>query len=624
MEIWTYNQYTDQRETIKVDDANVTIGRDESNDVILRSGFISRRHGRIFKDQGGYFFECLGLNGATVANERVDYKQRQKIEYGDEIRLGEFSLYMMEPSIRRLDVAERAASPRKRLIELEQKMHAELLDRLNLRVTGQLGSSDAKHVALIKRHLGDIIKAHREEVDESMSNHLVREFLWRIVVTELTRRATGKLMYSYGFEDSDLLETKHEETISRMVGDVVGSYPLRLRPHTLKEDVGIVEADWDHQMDKLAPTIISELRDYIVRRMLSKEIEDVVLGYGPLQDLLEMPNVNEIMVVGHDRIYIEKDGSIQNTGRSFFCDEIVQSIIERIITPIGRRIDRSTPLVDARLPDGSRVNAIINPLSLSGPILTIRKFARIPFTIDDLVERGTLTDSTGGFLKACVLGRKNMIISGGTASGKTTTLNVLSNFIQPSERIVTIEDSAELQLPQEHLVRLETRPPNIENRGAYTIRDLVKNALRMRPDRLIVGECRGPEALDMLQAMNTGHDGSLTTIHANNPQDMVMRLETMVLMAIEMPVRAIREQIVAALDVIVQMVRLVNGQRRITHITEICGIDPDTGSIITENIFTCRQIAEGSQEGELRHTGYIPTFAESLIDKGFLSVEVFT
>jgi pilus assembly protein CpaF len=332
------------------------------------------------------------------------------------------------------------------------------------------------------------------------------------------------------------------------------------------------------------------------------------------------------MVVGRDRIYIEKDGVVQNSGRSFFSDEIVQSIIERIITPVGRRIDRSTPLVDARLSDGSRVNAIINPLSLSGPVLTIRKFARIPFTIDDLIERETLTEATAGFLKACVVGRKNLIISGGTASGKTTTLNVLSNFIPSAERIVTIEDSAELQLPQEHIVRLETRPANIEGRGAYTIRDLVKNALRMRPDRLIVGECRGPEALDMLQAMNTGHDGSLTTIHANNPQDMLMRLETMVLMAVEMPVRAIREQMVAALDVIVQMARLADGRRRVTHVTEICGIDPETQRVITEDIFTLRGSGERIEpgEGRLRHTGYIPLFSGMLIDKGFLSVEVFT
>jgi len=625
MEIWINNHYSDQREVVRVGDASVTIGRDEGNDVALRSPFVSRTHARIFKEGGSYFFECLGGNGATLANQAVACRQRRKIDYGDEIRIGEFSLYMMEPATRRVRGAAPAVSPRKRVVELEQKLHAELLERLNLRVTGQLGSADAQHVALIKRHLAEIIAARAGEVDAEMGEHLLGEFLWRGVVTELARRATGKLMYSYGFEGSDLLEGRHEQALSAIVSDVIAAFPLRLRPHTLKEDVATVEAAWGEQLRKASQRVTSELGQYVVRRMLSKEIEDVVLGYGPLQDLLEMPNVNEVMVVGHDRIYIEKEGVLQNSGRSFFSDEIVQSIIERIITPVGRRIDRSTPLVDARLPDGSRVNAVISPLSLSGPVLTIRKFARIPFTIDDLVERGTLSQPTAGFLQACVLGRKNIIISGGTGSGKTTTLNVLSNFIPAAERIVTIEDSAELQLPQEHLVRLETRPANIEGRGAYAIRDLVRNALRMRPDRLIVGECRGPEALDMLQAMNTGHDGSLTTIHANNPQDMLMRLETMVLMAVEMPVRAIREQVTAALDLVVQMTRMGDGSRRITHISEIVGIEPDSGVVIIEDIFTLPR--GGRQAGGpscLRHTGYVPRFADELIAEGFLDVGVFT
>jgi pilus assembly protein CpaF len=625
VEVWVYNQYSDQREVVKVSDDNITIGRDEGNSVTLRSPFVSRRHARVFWEGGNFFLESLGMNETTVANRVVPYKQRSKIDYGDEIRIGEYSLYLMEPTARRITVADRAVSPRRRVVDLEQRMHAELLERLNLRVTGQTGVADAKLVALIKHHLAEIIDKHFDEVDRPMVDHLVRDFLWRGVLTELARRATGKLMYGYGFEGTDVLDQKHEEAVARLIGDVVSFFPLRLRPHTLKDDITSIENDWDAQMERIGARIGPELRDYVCRRMLSKEIEDVVLGYGPLQDLLGMPNINEIMVVGKDRIYIEKDGAIQNTGRSFFSQEIVLSIIERIITPIGRRIDRSTPLVDARLPDGSRVNAIINPLSLSGPTLTIRKFARIPFTIDDLMERGTLTEASAGFLRATVIGRKNIIISGGTGSGKTTTLNVLSNFIPDGERIVTIEDSAELQLPQEHLCRLETRPPNIEGKGAYTIRDLVKNALRMRPDRLIVGECRGPEALDMLQAMNTGHDGSLTTIHANSPDDTMMRLETMVLMAVEMPVRAIREQIVAALDLVVQISRFPDGRRRITHVSEIVGIDPETDQIITEPIFLLPMVAaRKGEEAYLRHTGYIPVFTEELIENGFLDVEVFT
>jgi len=625
LEIWVYNQYADEREVLEVPNDSVTIGRDEANDVTLRSNFVSRRQARIFTEGGGYFIESVGLNETTVANAPLAHKQRRKIEYGDEIRVGEFSLYMMEPAMRRVGGKPGAVTPRKRVIDLEQTMHAELLERLNLRVTGQKGGADEQHVRLIKRHLADIITSQMDSVDAEMASYLVHEFIWRGVVTELARRATGKLMYSYGFEHTDELVAKNEEAISRIIGDVISFFPLRLRPQTIRDDIAVVEEGREEQMRKISSRISPDLRDYVIRRMISKDIEDVVLGYGPLQDLLEMPNINEIMVIGKDRIYIEKDGVLQNTGRSFFSEEILQSIIERIITPIGRRIDRSTPLVDARLPDGSRVNAIINPLSLSGATLTIRKFARIPFTVDDLVERGTFTEQTAGFLRACVLGRKNIIITGGTASGKTTTLNVLSNYIPHEERIITIEDSAELQLPQEHLVRLETRPPNIEGKGAYTIRDLVKNALRMRPDRLIVGECRGPEALDMLQAMNTGHDGSMTTIHANTPEDTLTRLETMVLMAVEMPIRAIREQVVAALDVIVQIARLPGGRRRVTHISEITGIDLETTRPIVEDIFLLRSphAAEG-EDNRLRHTGYIPRFADALIEKGFLDVEVFT
>ena len=639
MEIWVYNHLSDERRVVEVDDANVTIGRDEDSTVPLRSAFVSREHARLFREDGGYFVESLGMNGTIVRNKPVPAHGRVKVDYGDEIRVGEFSLFMMEPSARRGRGAAEIITPRRRLVELEQAIHGELLERLNLRAAAQVASADAEHAALIKRHLAEIISARLGEVDDEMADELIRDFLWRGIVTELNMRCTGKMMYSYGFEESDILQGGFEKTISEIVGDIISDFPLRLQRQTVKEDARMIEDDFGNQYSRTSDRLTKELRRYVVTRMLSKEIEDVVFGYGPLQDLLEMPHVNEIMVVGKDHIYIEKEGVITSTGRSFFSEEVVNSIIERIITPVGRRIDRSTPLVDARLPDGSRVNAVINPLSLSGPVLTIRKFSRIPFTIDDLIDFGTLTEPVANFLRACVVGRKNILISGGTGSGKTTTLNVLSNFIDPEERIVTIEDSAELQLPQEHLVRMETRPPNIEGKGAYTIRDLVRNSLRMRPDRLIVGEVRGPEALDMLQAMNTGHDGSMTTLHANSPADTMLRMETMVLTAVEMPVRAIREQIIAAIDVVAQIARFPDGSRRITHVSEVVGIDLDTTQIITEDIFLFRADGgEGASEAErppgdvpgprqvtgyLRHTGYIPEFAAELVEKGYLDLEVF-
>src|SRR5678809_794609 len=308
-------------------------------------------------------------------------------------------------------------------------------------------------------------------------------------------------------------------------------------------------------------------------RML-EQITDEIIGLGPLEPLLRDESVSEIMVNGPRQVYIERAGKLEMTNVVFQNDDHVMRIIDRIIAPIGRRVDESSPMVDARLTDGSRVNAIIPPLSLVGPVITIRKFSASPFTVEDLIRFGTATADMFEFLRACVEARLNIFVSGGTGSGKTTTLNVLSSFIPDDERIVTIEDAAELQLRQEHVVTLESRPANIEGKGAIPIRELVRNSLRMRPDRIVVGECRSGEALDMLQAMNTGHDGSLTTIHANTPRDTLARLETLVLMAgFDLPVRAIREQMASAVDLIVQISRLRDGSRRVTHITEVQGME---------------------------------------------------
>ena len=351
---------------------------------------------------------------------------------------------------------------------------------------------------------------------------------------------------------------------------------------------------------------------------LVREICDEALGLGPLEKLLEDESVTEIMVNGPDRIYVERNGRLIRTDASFMDGASVLAVIERIVSPLGRRIDESQPYVDARLPDGSRVNAIIHPLSLSGPSLTIRKFSKTPLTDEDLIRFDTMTRDAAGFLRLCVQLRKNIIVSGGTGSGKTTLLNVLSNYLPTDERIVTIEDAAELRLSQDHVIRLESRPANIEGRGAVTIRDLVRNALRMRPDRIVVGECRGGEALDMLQAMNTGHDGSLTTVHANTPRDVISRLETMVLMSgMELPVRAIREQIAAAIDLIVHEARFSDGSRRITYVTEVCGQEGE--QITMQDIFEFKQTGvdeEGKIIGRFVPTGAVPTFMEEIESRG--------
>jgi pilus assembly protein CpaF len=351
-------------------------------------------------------------------------------------------------------------------------------------------------------------------------------------------------------------------------------------------------------------------------RML-EQITDEIIGLGPLEPLLRDESITEVMVNGPRQVYIERSGKLELTNVVFQNDDHVMRIIDRIIAPIGRRVDESSPMVDARLTDGSRVNAIIPPLSLVGPVITIRKFSASPFTTDDLVRFGTATPDMFEFLRACVEARLNVFVSGGTGSGKTTTLNVLSSFIPNDERIVTIEDAAELQLRQEHVVTLESRPPNIEGKGAIPIRELVRNALRMRPDRIIVGECRSGEALDMLQAMNTGHDGSMSTGHANSPRDMLSRLETMVLMAgVDLPLRAIREQVASAVDLIVHQSRLKDGTRRITNITEVQGMEGDV--IVMQDVFVFEQtgVVEGKIQGRLKATGIRPKFVEKFEVQG--------
>jgi pilus assembly protein CpaF len=363
------------------------------------------------------------------------------------------------------------------------------------------------------------------------------------------------------------------------------------------------------------------------KAQLIQDVSDDILGYGPIDRLLKDEEVSEVMVNGPELVYVERAGRLEKTSASFVDETHLRRIIDKIVGQIGRRIDESSPMVDARLPDGSRVNAVIHPLAIGGPFLTIRKFSKDPYQIDDLIRFGTLNAHAARFVQACVVGRLNIIVSGGTGTGKTTTLNVLSSFIPADERIVTVEDAKELQLHQEHVLAMEARPPNIEGRGQVTIRDLVKNCLRMRPDRIVVGECRAGEALDMLQAMNTGHDGSITTVHSNTPRDTLARIETMTLMSgFDLPIRAIREQMASALDLIVHLTRLRDGTRRITHITEVQGME---GDVITLQDIFLFDFGMGVDEhgrfrGHLKATGVRPKFTEKLADLGIrLGAEVF-
>src|SRR5262245_24777971 len=397
----------------------------------------------------------------------------------------------------------------------------------------------------------------------------------------------------------------------RMQDQVINAFDsiLDAKPEEIQTKIeGIV----DRVVKEESFAVTKDEREALVDQM----VHDVT-GFGPLEPLLNDESITEVMVNGPTHVYIERRGKIERIDSVFLNDEHVLRIIDRIISPMGRRIDESSPRVDARLPDGSRVNAIIEPLSLVGPVITVRKFAKKPYTVDDLTRFGTATPEMFEFLQACIRGRLNLFVSGGTGSGKTTTLNVLSSFIPNDERIVTIEDAAELQLRQEHVITLESRPPNLEGTGEITIRNLLRNSMHMRPDRIIVGECRSGEALDMLQAMTTGHDGSLSTGHANSPKDMLRRLETMVLTTgYQLPLRAIREQIASAVDLIVHTARLKDGSRKITHITEVYGIEDD--EILTQDIFEFQQrdFVDGKIVGELQPTGIRPTFMPQLRKAG--------
>lgn len=432
-------------------------------------------------------------------------------------------------------------------------------------------------------------------------------------------------------------DTGQDPRLSQRSDPAIGE--IRHRIHgALIEELGPILYDTRMNEDELRKRVHESLHQALAQERtplsaadkatLIQDVSDDILGYGPIDKLLREESVSEIMCNGPKQIYVERGGKLERDEVTFVDETHLRRIIDKIVAQVGRRIDESSPLCDARLPDGSRVNAVIAPLAVGGPFLTIRKFAADPLRIDDLIRFGTLSVHAARFLQACIVGKLNVVVSGGTGTGKTTTLNVLSSFIPADERIITVEDAKELQLAQDHVLSLETRPPNVEGKGEVSIRELVKNTLRMRPDRIVVGECRSGEALDMLQAMNTGHDGSLTTLHANNPRDSLSRLETLVLMAgYDLPVRAIREQISSAVDMIVQLQRLRDGSRRITHITEVAGME---GEIITlQDVFLFDYSAgvdeHGRFKGQLKPTGVRPKFSQKLADHGIrLGPEMFS
>ena len=549
------------RETRELVEGTYFIGRGESCSIRFNTPEVSERHAILTVRDGMCWLEDLhSANGTFVNGEAVD--GRVPLDGSIVVQIGE---NMLRVSEREEEEGEEDSRP------LQNEETSNSSD------SGGRDSSAPVESSFSEDIQSSVVSDPMREVRKNVQEQIQHELLKRMDMKRLTLQGV----------DKDELEDTARAKIRQIIDEVVanGRLPAGIDPVRLEDDVF-----------------------------------NEAMRLGPLEELLADDSVNEIMVNGPDKVYVERGGKLVLSDCQFTDDAAVLSVIERIIAPLGRRCDESQPYVDARLPDGSRVNAIIAPLALSGPTITIRKFSKKALSVDDFVRFGTWTHNAAEFMRLCVLLRKNVIVAGGTGSGKTTLLNLLSGFIPQSERIVTVEDAAELRLQQPHVVRLEARPPNIEGKGAVPIRDLVKNCLRMRPDRIIVGECRGGEALDMLQAMNTGHDGSLTTVHANSPRDVISRLETMVLMSgMELPSRAIREQIASAVDIVIHESRLSDGSRKVVAISEVTGLEGS--QIVMQDLFVFRQSgvdANGKILGSFGPTGAIPTWYDQLAGRGIV------
>jgi Flp pilus assembly CpaF family ATPase len=607
---------------VETSGAEVTIGRDPSNTVVLQSPLVSRHHAVVRLTDGKLHLENVGLNSCVVGDEEVAGAQTAVFEPGTKVRIWPFTLTFEAEKPATITRAELENHLRSIVADLELRIHRKLLERLDLYEFETNRASDTASILLLENNIEDVCRelrvfnAENEPLLEEITGLVLRDHLVNQLIMETGKDEFFDLaaLTSNEFDVPATLVPERESELHALLQFVRDRLSLHECRDT-SEQIHHVETRFGDVFPLVRPHLHHELRKYLILRTLKKDLKDTVFGFGPLQDLLRAPAVTEIMVVGREQIYVERAGVIEKSGRRFISDKVTESIIERIVAQVGRRIDKSQPLVDARLPDGSRVNAIIPPLAVKGPCLTVRKFPLQRLTMDDLIEMGSINRAAATFLRGCVIDRRNIVVSGGTGSGKTTLLNVLSSFIPFKERIVTIEDTVELRLHQEHVVTLETKPPNVEGAGQYTVRDLVKNALRMRPDRIIVGECRGPEALDMIQAMNTGHDGSMTTVHANSSQEVIERLEVLILMAADLPITSIHRQLTTAVDMIAHISRLPGGRRVVTQVSEVLRVDPDTKEIVLLDIFNFRN-------GEsLEPTGYLPSFVDSLIEKELLDLE---
>jgi Flp pilus assembly CpaF family ATPase/pSer/pThr/pTyr-binding forkhead associated (FHA) protein len=623
-----YNHIVDSKQYRKEINANrITFGRENSCDIVLASPGVAQNAAVLEKKTNGWELKVLGFNGILVDQTKLFNGEKILLDHNVVIRIFPYDINIELPTDEKINRKIKLATLDKRLGEFVNNIHIELVKRTKgMPDTDQQYNEDS--IRFVENHIEGIAKEFK--ILEPEEYELVLYFSGIGVRTELLTSLSADSMRSFssfsegtrGWSKLLTIHPTREKEMHQIAEHIKAMLELE-KIDDLDDQLDHVENNfWDH-WDYLTGKnkIRDDLHHYLALRYLKKTLKDIFWGYGPLEDLLRLHSITEIMVVNSERIFVEKKGRIENSGRRFLSDDTTVTIMNRIVSRVNRHIDKSSPLVDARLLDGSRVNAVIDPIAISGPCLTIRKFPEQRILIDDLIRMGSVPQSAAEFLRASVLNRRNIIVSGGTGTGKTTLLNCLSDFIPDNERIVTIEDTAELRLNKEHVVRMETKEANIEGKGAYTIRDLVKNALRMRPDRVVIGECRGPEALDMLQAMNTGHDGSLTTIHANSAEDVILRLEVLVQMAANLPTPSIYRQIVSAVDLIVQIKRMRNGRRCLSQISEVTEIDPMTGKVIIKDIFRLENDTEDN--AVLKPTGSLPSFMDILIERKLIQLELF-
>ncbi len=624
MKVWYNNVLASNRYVAHINGDRLSVGRGPENDIVLDSPFVADRAAVIRRRDDIWEVMALGLNGCVVGQERVAPGKRLRFAINQPIRIFPFSLSLQRPLDEDLSNSKQRARLEEDLGWLVRDLHAELLSLMDISTAEDSETASDEYLLALEGNIEEI--ARLSGIDQPSRADLVNHIAGVCVRSKLIERlidqsTSGQASVPNAIRWSCLVSSvSHLEKALDELVQTIGDQLSLSSDFDLSRQMNVVERGFWSVWDPQAEELLVDFRMYLAIRHLKKQIKDIVFGYGPLEDLLRMPTITEIMVVDRDRIFIEKNGVVENSGRRFISDDVTLTIIERIVSNVGRRIDKSQPLVDARLADGSRVNAIIPPLAVSGPCVTIRKFPEQRLQMKDLVARNSLTETAADFLRACVVSRRNILVSGGTGTGKTTLLNCLSDCIPTKERIVTIEDTAELQIGKDHVVRLETKPANMEGNGAYSINDLVRNALRMRPDRIVVGECRGPEALDMLQAMNTGHDGSLTTVHANSASDVVLRLEVMVQSGSDMPILSIHRQIVSAIDLVVQLSRFHDGSRRVVQIAEVVAVDEERGGIQIKDVFRL----EGDDRAcGLRPTGRLPSFMGDLIANDLLQLESF-